>query len=448
MKIFLIVLTSILIFDVDSFAQNIPALVASNVQYVANDQKHADDFIYEVGEWPTHIYSTPMTVAFGIGKMITYNQEATAFTTASVMIQLATLYLENPEYQNEFRAIPQLLEKAVPSLLRYRDKDLYNFYPPQMKNGVMVRQPTDMRLIQLWRGLANIPPDADTSSTVFSALSYNAILHGQKFQMSEDSLTEFAKFRDINRRPHFYNRKQHQINTGAFLTWLLDENDRQMPRAIFAPVEAGERIPFRINDIDCVVNLNVLRMLNLQKATKLEGHDEACAFINDVVKKNQMASCGIYYPNTFNLGFSAAQVQAIGETCLQESRKSELVEKILKMQSEDGAWDNDRNFWNDRIQSTAFAMITLFEFGDLKDQRIEASLRFATIYLLGQVRRSPEGFFYWPEEVFFTATALVRSLIVWKSNSYTTLIAAEALMKMHRYYPEFEPRLSDYNSRL
>ena len=422
----------------------------SNLRFIANEQKTNGDGIYEAYEWPTHIYSSLLPALLGVGSLIGHDEEATAFTTASVMNQLATLYIENPEEHEkpEFRAIPGLLAKGAGSFARYRVGDVYNFYPPRFSQGVLVHQPADMKLLDLWKGLTNIPPDADTSSSVFTALTYTALLNGQTYSLPDEALAEFSLYRDTARQAHFYNRHEHQVETGAFMTWLANENDPKMPHSYFDPPEKGARIPFRRNDVDCIVNLNVLRMLTLQKKSMIDGHQQACDFINRVVEQNQMATCGIYYPNTFNLAFSAAQTEAVGETCLARSTKSELVEEILKLQSADGGWDNDHNIWNDRVQSTAFAMLALFRFADLNEVRVQGSLRFATIYLIRELKRSPEGSYFWPGEVLFTATAIARSLVVWKSHSFTTALGAQALLKMQRHFPDYKISFSDYNRAL
>ena len=44
------------------------------------------------------------------------------------------------------------------------------------------------------------------------------------------------------------------------------------------------------------------------------------------------------------------------------------------------------------------------------------------------MRRSTAGNLYWSGEVFFTATAIARSLIDWKNDSFTTLVALSALL--------------------
>ncbi len=407
-------------------------VVRSNLQFISSEQVQAPNNYYVSGEWPTRIQSTVLPVALGVGKLIGTNQEASAFTTASVVNALASLYLEHPEMHQdaEFQMIPLSIARAVPSFERYREGDLFNFYPPLIWKGVRIHQPIAMTLIDAWKGFTNIPQDADTSSVVHSALLYHSLIQGEFYQVPQATMESFERFRDQNRKSHFYNRRENRQETGAFMTWQMDENDPRMPRYWFAAPEEGVRIPFNRNDVDCIVNLNVLRMMSLNRSTPNEGHHKACAMINDMINKKEHATCGIYYPNSFQLAYSAAQLQKTGDSCLKAERKKDLVQFILKNQNADGSWDNVGNPWNDQVQATAFAMTALLEFGDWNDHGLRTSLQYGTEFLLSRLEKPRRGPWHWKGETFFTATAIARSLVIWKSNSYTTAVAAGALLKM------------------
>ena len=415
-------------------AKSLDEIARSNFKYIASEQIQKTNSVYWQGEWPTNLYSTLVPILVGVGRPFGHDQEASAFTTASVVNQLASIYLDHPE----FTQIPSLIEKATPSFQRYREGDLFNFYPPRIWKGVRVHQPAAMTLFRVWKGFTNIPQDADTSSVTFAAIYYSHAIKDEPFDIPEGTKESFATFRDVDRRGHYYNRSEHQTNTGAFLTWQFDETDPDMPRFYFAAPQKGVRIPFAKNDVDCVVNLNVLRLLALTHNEDLPGHDEACHTINRMIDKNQHASCGIYYPNTFNLAYSASLAHKAGETCIDKNR-NKIVEFILKEQSADGGWYNDMNIWkDDRIQSTAFAMNALAEFGDFTDRRVVNSMKYGASFLLRNISKSKDGYYYWPGEVFFTATAIARSLVVWKSNSYTTAAATSALLKAHKLMPQYD----------
>jgi hypothetical protein len=242
------------------------------------------------------------------------------------------------------------------------------------------------------------------------------------------------------RSPMFYNSSERQKETGAFMTWLFDENDPNMPRFYFASSKKGERIPFNKNDVDCIVNLNVLKVLALSQKSS-EGHESACRYLNNVIERDQSVSCGIYYPNTYNLAFAVAGASQAGESCIKDNNKQALIKKILDGQGADGSWVNAGNMWEDKIISTAFALYALIEFGESKDLSVRFAKAYGLRYLLSQAKIK-NGLIFWKEDNFFTATAIARSLVMWRSKAYTNTIIANVLLKIHKQSPDL--RVGDY----
>lgn len=407
------------------------ALEFSLTDQVINSEPH-----YWKGEFRTKIQSTLVPALVGVGKLITRDDEATGFTTAAVINQLAQLYLENPESQNEkpFSKIPAAIASGVKTFDRYRAGESYNFYPAlTLKNGMIVRRPINMTLFPIWHGFTNVPNDADTTSSVLAALIYNSKINKIPFEIRDETFSEFDKYLDLNRSPMFYNSFDKQKNTGAFMTWLLDENDPNMPRFYFARSKKGERIPFNKNDVDCIVNLNVLKLLALSHKSA-NGHQASCQYLNDVIERDQSVSCGVYYPNTYNLAFSIAGASQAGETCIKNTNKQALIKKILEGQAADGSWVNAGNMWEDRILSTAFALSALLEYGDSTALPVQFAKAYGLRYLFSQAKIK-NGLVSWKEDNFFTATAIARSLIMWRSKAYTNTIIANLLLKVHKQNP-------------
>ncbi|MGZ3650329.1 MAG: hypothetical protein ACXWSC_04005 [Bdellovibrionota bacterium] len=399
---------------------SLTSLTDSALSFLGSQQVKQRRGIYAAGEWPSQVYSSPLPALFGIGRL-EGDEEATAFSTASVMNELAEIRDVRPELAQ----ISALLGAALPSLERYREGDLYNFYPPLLWQGVRVHQPAAMRLSPQWKGITNVPQDADTTSAVYAARFYAGTLNALPSSVARS----FARFRDRAREPHWYDRDLGFSNTGSFLTWQFDENDPSMPRSFFADPAEGTRIPFGHNDVDCVVNLNVLRTLALTKTTQQPGRAAACRLAGEVVAGEKYARCGIYYPNTYAFAYSAAMADKVGETCLRPYG-ARLVEFVLRNQSTDDGWFNLGNQEvNDRVQSTAFAMIALARFGSSGVSRVRSALRRGTRFLYSRVKRSANGAMYWPGETFFTATAAARSLVDWRSDSFTTAVALGAILR-------------------
>lgn len=440
--------------------KSLEELAISALDYSLRTQVVQKNSYYLPGEWPTKIHSTLVPALVGVGQMFSSDDEASAFTTASVINTVSIVYLENPHLQNHpvFKKIPIAISKGISTFSRYKDGESYNFYPSRIiDGGLKVHRPIAMTLFPLWYGFTNIPNDADTSSAVFAALAYDKKINLKSSQgssqrsisglsqgnfvesksdvkISEAAWNEVSTFRDLNRSPMFYNDRTGYQNTGAFMTWLFDENDRKMPRFFFASSSKGTRIPFNKNDVDCVVNANILKALALHER-KISGGSEACDFLNSVIANNETFSCGIYYPNTYNLPYAMTVASKAGDQCLTQDSRSKMLSMILETQNADGSWENIKNIWKDPVLSTAFAMQTLLEFGDDRDAKVYTALVYGTHFLLKNVEET-NGFYKWPAENFFTATAIARSLIMWRSEAYTNGIIANVLLKVQKLYPQ------------
>lgn len=430
--------------DADLTLQEIAESVLSQT---LDSQIKTENKIYLKGEWPTEIKSTLIPSLVGVGRLIGSDQEATAFTTGAVINTISQIYLDHPEFQKTtlFTKIPDAVSMGISTFTRYQSDNSFNFYPPHDQEGVTVRRPIDMTLFPLWYGFTNIPNDADSTSVNYAAVLMNAILHNETLNIPDQTFKKFETFRDIKRNPMYYNRSENRKKTGAFMTWLYDEKNENMPRFFFASSKLGERIPFNKNDVDCVVNANIFKLKALAKKAELEGYAESCEMINDMIQKNEMATCGIYYPNTMNLAFSMATAEKAGDRCLIEDSKNKLIEIILKSQDTDGSWLNKDNFRSDRILTTAYAMYALLHFADVKDPVVNKALNHGLQYLLS-VMKIKNGRVSWDKNNFFTATAIARSLVMWRSKAYTYSILSSVIFSMNQIKSEATAKdiLRDY----
>jgi hypothetical protein len=402
---------------------NLGDITQSALRFLGNIQVKKADGVYVPGEWKAEVYSSPVAVVIGVGDF-DGDEEPSAFTTGTIINQLALIYQDHPELSQ----IPPMLAAALPSLERFREGDLYNFYPPRIWHGVRVHQAATMALAPFWKGFTNIPEDADTTSVTYAARYFTSRIAGQAFNLPADVPASFSRFRDLNREAQWYNRQQHMVNTGAFLTWQFDEKDPNMPRFYFAEPEEGKRIPFNDNDVDCIVNLNVLRMLALTGNSAIAGHDSSCGLMAYVVLSKDYAACGMYYPNTYYFPYEASLVDKAGDHCLSPY-VPKMLDYVLHSRYSDGGWSNRDNVHNDRIQATAFSVYTLAHFGDARSPEIRSALAAGSKFLVAQSMRSTTGNVYWPGEVFFTATAIARSQVDWKSNAFTTALVLSALLE-------------------
>lgn len=379
---------------------------------------------YEPGQWRARVTSYVPSV-IGVGRYLEPFEEPTAFVTSSVANILTEIYREDSSYQE----IPSLLRKAQESLSLYRWGALFNFYPPQNFKGVSVRGPRFMHLAPQWKGFANIPPDADTTSVTYTFLR----AQNPALQLPPAVISALSQARDLHRVPHAYNAAQGQINTGAFLTWLFDEKNPAMPRNIFAAPNKGPRIPFNYNDVDCVVNANVIKMLTVTKTPQGPGYQASCEHLNRVVREKKFYFCGMYYPSFYALPYTLASAARVGASCLAPSRER-VVNFLISMQRKDGSWRNSFLARPDFVQSTAWAVNALLIWGDPENSLHRSRVQKGLDFLLSQAQQDDEGRTYWPGQVFFAATFIARYPVVWRSTAYTTALAIKAFVLADRYW--------------
>jgi hypothetical protein len=94
------------------------------------------------------------------------------------------------------------------------------------------RVPEMNMFLKYIQGLTNIPPDADTTSVTYTAQYFDPA-HERKADpsgSSEGALDTFSTFRDLNRTSHYYNKLDGISNSGAFMTWFIDEKSKAVPQ--------------------------------------------------------------------------------------------------------------------------------------------------------------------------------------------------------------------------
>lgn len=400
-----------LLIPLASLARDFHPEILSALRYLEDSQVRSQG-VYEIGEWPTQVTAVLLPSLIGAGKWGKPYQEPTIFTTATIVNLLNSIYKDSPELST----IPPMIERAIDGFGGFSEGPFFNFYPLKNYHGTWVRGPRSMPLAPYLQGLAHIPPDADTTSVTYLAL---------QAPVPEKVISAFSRFRDQNRKSHHYNRLYSNINTGAFMTWLMDEKDPAMPRGTGHP-ELGPRIPFGTNDVDCIINANILKLLTAQKRTEVPGYLEACTFLKESIRYQHYNTCGIYYPNDYILPFRVGELKALGARCLS-GKNSTVLQFILDTQNLDGSWNSTPPNRPDPINSTALALNSLLLLGNLENRDHRVRVHNAVNFLLENGHRDRQGNLYWNGQVFFSAIAEVRYSVIWRSNSYTTALVARAL---------------------
>jgi hypothetical protein len=407
--------------------------IRSGLEYLKSHQSRGQDG-YDIGQWRTQV-TTAVPNVIGVGRNGEAYEEPTAFGTYAIANILAETYFLNPT----FIEIPAMLLRSSQSLDEYRVGSLFNFYPPKKYHGLDVRGPRFMYLHPRWWGFTHIPPDADTTSVTYTFLHYQEALQRGlapwdfQSELPAPTISKFSITRDVRRAPHAYNAIQGHIKTGAFMTWLFDEKDPAMPHYYFARPDKGPRIPFNVNDVDCVVNANVLKMLNYSGNTEGPGFRATCNYLNMVARRKQHYLCGMYYPSNWALPYTMASGIESGVSCLEDSR-SELLRYILKKQQKNGAWQSQLMLRRDYVQSTVWALNALMAIGDPGNREHRRAVRDGLNYLLRHVRYDKNGNLYWKGEVFYAAIFAARFQVVWRSTAYTTALGLKALAQADRWF--------------
>lgn len=390
------------------------------------------------GEWPSHIYNVYDIFLMGDQGESAY--DANCFTTAMVHNVLATMYLENPAYET----IPDMLNLSVNNLLLFRDDKTFNFWhrlPPEgyfrreriLNNPEKFtqRRPTHYyyypRYLQKY---TNLPDDADDT-----AASYIAIKLFNKISALQDNLKNveqadsigyiFSEYRDFRRRNfNMYNLLfGHGKRTKAFLTWL-DREPIFTPLGLLFPRQRRTNMPFRTNEICCVVNTKVLQALELYDESETEGYDDACNFINRMFEKDRHWRCGIYYPTLYSIHMEVTEAIKSGVQCLEPT-----IPKIIR--DIKAGYDEELKFWPDKIpyndiQSTIYATISLLNLKKMGVEGLDDLICSGIDFITNSTSTSNEHTF-WCGGVFFSGGTIIRDGHVWVSDPVTTALAIKSL---------------------
>ena len=157
----------------------------------------------------------------------------------------------------------------------------------------------------------HIPGDFDDSAL---AAAWYA-LRGQRKDFVEGFARTAGGFRDVERREQApSDARWKELNSGAFLTWAEPE------------LVPGGRIFTAVNDVDCVVNLNVLAALGAHERAggrlpfpAWHGKQAACKLVGKAIAEEKTASCAMYYTRSSQFLYAYARAADQPVDCLRSS---------------------------------------------------------------------------------------------------------------------------------
>lgn len=407
-------------------------LISKTINYIElNQVKVQNGNECFAGEWPTFIQNLEKIPYLGYKGKSAY--DSNIFNTLYVHNGLAEYYL-NFE-QNE--RIISILKRAQSGFHRYIKDSTFNFWP-ELPRATHVKCPdhecTQRRANNFYyhykfiNDYANIYNDADDTSAGLLAYYFS---NKVKDRTGTDSLAYYnlyklspfvERYRDTGeRKTNWYNKKIGlKGRTGAYMTWFGPDRPKSNVFNWFKPLHPQQNILYGTNEVDCIVNANILRTMYVLGDTMAEGIPQAKKLIREAVNKKICHTCGVYYPTEFSFHYAVGKAISSGVSGLNDVRES-LIKDILSRMNINGYWPSFTS--TNHVQSTLFAInaLLLLQQNNQYMPEIEKGLN----YIIRS--KIEEGnIVYWQAGIFFSGGSAVRYEHVWRSESYTSILALEA----------------------
>ena len=452
---FLFILSGLILKFSVSYSQNIDPKILniqidSALNFIQETQVKETVFAKQyAGEWPVDMHLT--TAYFFIGKK-QKAQDSNCFTVSAIHNALAEIYL----LDTTRKELLPTLKLAHDDIKTYNEDNLYNFWkklPPTRRlkwfnephPQPWVHRPTNFHLrIKFIHNTANVPEDADDTSLGNMAAFYNNRIFGSANTLA--SHKKFDAFLDYNRRnKNWFNVLFHSdANSGAYLTWLYPEYEYNrwnvlktavntvlifIPGSTARPEAYEPWVPFGANDVDVVVNANVLAYLaKTGQSDKSKGQADALKMIEKRLNKKFWYNNSVYYPNQYHIHFTVAKAFASGVEGLRNSAQI-IVDNLLESQNKDGSFQSQSYInHHDKVQSTTNALSAMI---DCKTKGLmvpDSAMDKAISYILSQ-KKVKNDQIHWEAGVYFSGGTLLRNILFWKSEAYTTVAVANCFQR-------------------
>ncbi|MBA4851156.1 hypothetical protein [Emticicia sp. BO119] len=402
------------------------------------------------GEWP--VYMNLIETYIFIGKK-RKARDSNCFNISAVHNFLSEIYL----HDTTLHELKPVLAKAFNEIKTYEVDKRYNFWKllPAVRNHrmfgkdphLLVRRPTNYPLNSRFiNKTANVPEDADDTALANTATYYhNRIFNDTLKALSYAGFDEYLDKKRKNR--NWYNfMLPTPGQSGAYLTWHHQEYEYDhwnpvttyfsllfifSPFSSAFPVAYEPWIPFGANDVDVVVNSNILNYLSLtSQVNKSAGKNGALKVIGHCVRKNLWSTGAVYYPNSYHIDFAVAKAFRNGVEELAETTKK-IVKHLTETQQPNGSFESKP--WvnkKDIIQSTAYALHAMIDLRAKGMAIPDQNIRKAFEFLLTKAQRK-DGMCHWEGGVYFSGGTLLRNILIWQSDAYTTALIASCFQ---RYY--------------
>lgn len=426
---------------------DIDTVLHNTLKYlVASQYKTGNDTTIFKGEWHA---TMGLIVPFPLLGYKKDFDDANCFTVSAIHNNLAEIYLTD---SIKFAFLKPTINTAFDAILKYQKDGTFNFWHEfiQYKKNercLNYRKPTTYKLrTPFIRQAANVMNDFDDTASGFTAIYYQSKMgnHSVKTPALSPYLTAYI---DKNRKNYNWYNHWNGIprSTGAYMTWIGKEYEHEklsisdvvrhtaffwFPKSCAYPKYGTPYMPYGANDVDLVVNANILSYLSLNKEIKDENtHQAAIKYCKKMLKQKNPQKAVIYYPNDYHLQYAVARAYEKGVQDFHEPLL-EITNNLIKKQCNKGAFvSRVRINQGDTIQSTAYAVYALLVKEDLSNQEVKLAVEKGIAFLLQHRKYDNYGNIYWQGGVFFSGGTLVKNLLFFKSDAYTTSIIANILLK-------------------
>lgn len=288
--------------------QELPPLENKLYAFIQETQFKAHPISRYIGTWPSYPkYS-------GVRKEI---PESNSFMTLQTLLLLHEV---NQDYL--LPDLEKIVDPANKQILRYIDdakktdeaEGTISFWPLiQTDEGKWIRS-FDTQWYNSTMRILDVGNDFDTSSQAFVWLYAS----NQNREFLDSFVHSVNRYIDHNRSlEHPLNLLWKKPGSGAFLTWAEQE----------APANPVNRIMDLVNDVDCVVNLNILTSLSLYEnnldalpAKTMQAKEAACTLTHQVIANAQEQRCGTWYTRPSHFYLAYAKAYKADTYCIQKDK--------------------------------------------------------------------------------------------------------------------------------
>jgi hypothetical protein len=433
-------------FQLSVFAQKmerIDTVIQKSLFYLVESQYVANTTTHFEGEW----YSTMgLNMAFPLLGYSKDFEDSNCFTVCAVHNFLAEIYLSDTL---AYRYLLPTIDAAFKAILKFEKNNSFNFWREyyDAAHNIYIRKPSSYTLrTPFINKAANVKNDADDTASAYAAMYYQHLIAPQKGKALPRLSPLLKSYIDKNRNNyHWYNMFNGiPRNSEAYMTWIGEEYQHQavdfvtilkhtaffwFPKTASFPRMGVSYIPYGTNDVDLGVNVNILTYFAMNK--ELENNEEArkaIDFIERFYQKKPAKKALIYYPNDYYWHYIMARAYQKGVIWKNATLKK-MVADLKRKQQKDGSYKTlGRINDGDVIQSTAFAVAALIQIGEVEKWKTKENIEVGIAFLLSQMIEK-EKECYWKGGVFFSGGTVVKNMLFFKSDAYTTALIVSLLKK-------------------